>query len=98
MILNNLQKTKETTQKSKDSEKVPRKILGHVPSWAKCNGTCTQKSKYCNLPKNARFLGQCTTFFQMYSFDSSDNNFEDYSPKKVQESFRKGTQGHPSYF
>ena len=25
------------------------------------------------------------SFFQMDSFDSSDNNFEDYSPKKVQE-------------
>ena len=25
--------------------------------------------------------------FQMNSFDSSENNFKDYSPKKVQESF-----------
>ena len=36
--------------------------------------------------------------FQIDSSDSSDNNFEDYSPKKAQESFRKCTRGHPSYF
>ena len=35
---------------------------------------------------------------QMDLFDRSDNNFEDYSPKKVKESFRKPMQGHPSYF
>ena len=35
--------------------------------------------------------------FQMESFDNSDN-FKDYSPQKVQESFRKLTLGQPSYF
>ena len=35
--------------------------------------------------------------FQMDSFDSSVNNFKDYFPKKVQESFRKLMLGHPSY-
>ena len=37
-------------------------------------------------------------FFQMDSFNSSDNNFEDHFSKKVQESFRRRRQGHPSYF
>ena len=31
--------------------------------------------------------------FQMDSFNSSDNNFEDHFLKKVQESFRKRRQG-----
>ena len=36
--------------------------------------------------------------FQMDSFNSSDNNFEDHFSKKVQEIFRKCRQGHPSFF
>ena len=66
MILNNLQK--KTTPNSKDNEKVSRKILIIVPTSAKRNGTCTQKSTYGNLPKNARSLRQWTaekmTFFK----------------------------------
>ena len=68
----------------------------------KCNGTCTHKSKYGNLPKNVRFLRQWDVIeddlFQKDSFNSSDSNSENYSSKKLQESFRKLRQKHPSYF
>ena len=81
---------------------VSRKILIRLTTLAKSNGTCTQKNKYGRLPKNARFLMQWTakktTFFQTDSFDSSDNNLEDYSLNKVQESFSKRMHEHPSYF
>ena len=50
----------KTTPKSKNNEKVSRKNLIHVPTSAKQNGTCTQKSKYGNLPKIVRFLRQWT--------------------------------------
>ena len=60
------------------------------------------KSKYGNLPKNCKISKAMDSreddLFQKDSFDSSDNNFEDYSPKKVHERFRKRTRGHPSYF
>ena len=36
--------------------------------------------------------------FQMDSFNSSDNNFENYFSKKVQESCRKRRRGYPIYF
>ena len=36
--------------------------------------------------------------FQTDSFDSSDNYFQDYSLKKIQEGLRKRTRGNPSYF
>ena len=57
MILNNLQKqTKSKQTKSKDKEKVFRKILLHVPIMAKHNGT--HKSNYGNLSNIAGFLRQ----------------------------------------
>ena len=66
-----------------------------VPTSAKCNSTCTQKSKYGNLLKKCKIFkamdGREDDLFQKDWFDSSDNNFEDYSPKKVHESFRKHT-------
>ena len=72
MILHNLQQKKKKkhthtkkiyiyiSPKSKDSEKFSRKILIHVPTLAKRNGTCTQTSKYGNVSKNARLLRQWT--------------------------------------
>ena len=55
-----------------------------------------QSFKKCKISKATD--GIEGDLLQMDSFDSSDNNFEDSSPKKVQESFRKRTRGHPSYF
>ena len=55
-----------------------------------------QSSEKCEISK--AMDGIEDYFFQMDSFDSSDNNFEDYAPKKVQESSRKCTRGHTSYF
>ena len=101
MILNNLQK-KKTTPKSKDNEKVSRKILIYVPTLAKCNGTCTKKKvntaifQKCEISR--AMDGIEDDLFQMDSFNSSDNNFEGHFSKKVQESFRKCKKGHPSYF
>ena len=54
-----------------------------------------QSSKKCEISKAMDGIEDLS---QVDSFDSSDNNFEDYSRKKVQESFRKHTRGHPSYF
>ena len=46
----------------------PEKILILVPTSARRNVTCTQKSKYGNHPKNARFpmqwTAEKTTFFK----------------------------------
>ena len=55
-----------------------------------------QSSEKCEISK--AMDGIEDDLFQMDSFNSSDNNFEDYSSKKVQESFRKSRQEHPSYF
>ena len=91
MILNNLpKKKKKTTPNSKDNEKVSRKIFILVPASAKRNGTCTQKSKYGNLPKIARFLRQWTaektTVFKRIHLIALTTIW-----KKVRESFRKRT-------
>ena len=56
-------------------------------------GRCSEK---CEISK--AIDGIEDDLFQMDSFNSSDNNFEDHFSKKVQESFRKRRQGHPSYF
>ena len=89
MILNNLQK--KTTPKSKDNEKVSRKILIYVPTSAKRNGTCTKKKvntaifKKCEISKAMN--GTEDDVFRMDSFNSSDNNFEDHFSKKVPRNF-----------
>ena len=89
MIVNNLQK--KPLPNSKDNEKVSRKILILVSTSAKCNATCTQNSKYGDLQKKCEISkareGREDDLFQKDSFASFDNNFKDYSPKKVRESF-----------
>ena len=68
----------------------PEKTLIHEPTLAKHNGTCTQKSKYSNLLEKceiSKAMDSIEDILQMDSFDISENNFEDYSLKKVQESF-----------
>ena len=55
-----------------------------------------QSSKKCEISK--AMDGIEDDHFQMDSSNSSYNNSEDHFSKKVQESFRKRRQGHPSYF
>ena len=51
-------KKNQQNQKPKTMERHLEKILIHVPTSAKPNGTCKQTRKYSNLQKNARFLRQ----------------------------------------
>ena len=93
----------KTTPKSKDNEKVSRKKFNSIQYQHRQSTTVMytkelirQSSKNCKISQ--ALDGIQDDLLQMDSFDSSDNNFKDYSLKKVQERFRKRTPGHTSYF
>ena len=110
MILNNLQKQKNNPKIQRHRKGLQKNLytctdickvqqymyICKVQQYMYTEESIRQSSEKCVISK--AMDGIKDNFFPMDSFDSSDNNFKDFSVKKVQESFRKYMRGHFSYF